>query len=121
MISFIYYTHFNGNLRHIAAKSVVSTNKSYLEIHTEHDFQGYLRHKIPFLRLLNWHTNIGYHLLATANSKPYYERTVGFKNIGWVNYRLLHVDYAHRKNGILNPNEIVVGLSLMNRLTVYFI
>lgn len=125
-ISFIDYKHFNGNRTHVSANKPYlnsylllpyyshSTNKSYVELHTEHTFQGYLLNKIPLVSALNWNTNIGYHLLASANRKPYHEFTVGFGNIGWSKYRFLRVDYVHTKNGNMSPNGIVVGISLLN-------
>lgn len=96
-MSFIDYKHFNGNQTHVETTNrylnsylslpyyTFSTNKSYLELHSEYNFQGYLMNKVPVLSALKWNTIVGYHLLATGNRKPYHEVTAGFGNIGWGN------------------------------------
>lgn len=125
-ISFIDRKHFNGNRTHIAANDSYlnsylllpyysySTNKTYLEVHSAYNFQGYLLNKIPAINTLKWNTNVGYNLLSTGNRKPYHEFTAGFGNIGWGKYRFLRIDYVRTLNGNSNPNGIVVGLSLLN-------
>ena len=125
-MSFIDYKHFNGNQTHVETTNrylnsylslpyyTFSTNKSYLELHSEYNFQGYLMNKVPVLSALKWNTIVGYHLLATGNRKPYHEVTAGFGNIGWGKYRFFRVDYVRTINGTKNANGIVVGLSLLN-------
>lgn len=125
-ISFVDYKHFNGNQTHLNTNTrylnnylmlpyyAHSRNKSYLELHTEHHFKGFLMNKIPGISALKWQTIVGYHLLASENRKPYQEFSVGFNNIGWGKYRFLRVDYVQSKNGISPQNNFVVGLSLFN-------
>ena len=125
-IAFTDYRHFNGNQTHIGTSSQYlssfltlpyyshSTNKAYLELHAEHNFQGYLLNKIPFINRLQLQTVVGYHLLNTANRKPYQELSVGLDNIGWGKYRLFRVDYVRTMHGIGAPNAIMVGAKFLN-------
>lgn len=125
-MAFVDYKHFNGNQTHVSTTNrylnsylllpyyTFSTNKSYVELHSEYNFKGYLLNKTPVISALKWHTNVGYHLLSTDKRKPYHEITAGFGNIGWGKYRFLRVDYVRTKYGPINSNGIVVGLSLLN-------
>lgn len=127
-IAFIDYKHFNGNRTHIATTKryldsylmlpyySYSTNKSYLELHTEYNFQGYILNKIPIISKLNWNTHIGFHLLANDTKRPYQEITFGFGNIGWGKYRFFRIDYVHTRHGMLSPNGIVIGVSFLDAL-----
>jgi len=127
-ISFVDYKHFNGNQTHVATTNrylnsylllpyyTFSTNKTYAELHSEYNMQGYLLNKIPVINALKWHSNIGYHILATDKRKPYHEFTAGFGNIGWGKYRFLRVDYVRSQFGNIHADGIVVGVSLLNML-----
>lgn len=125
-IAFTDYRHFNGNQTHLGTSNQYinsfltlpyyshSTNKAYLELHSEHNFKGYLLNKIPLINRLQLQTVVGYHLLSTANRKPYQEFSVGLDNIGWGKYRLFRVDYVRELNGIGAPHAIVVGAKFLN-------
>ncbi|MEZ4802848.1 MAG: DUF5686 and carboxypeptidase regulatory-like domain-containing protein [Gelidibacter sp.] len=104
-IAFMDYYHFNGNQTHIGAGSylnvfnnlpyyALSTNDSYLELHAEHDFNGFILGKLPLINKLNFNLILGAHALATPQTKPYQEYTIGIDNIGWGKFRFLRVDYV---------------------------
>jgi hypothetical protein len=104
-IAFVDYQHFNGNQTQIGQGSYLdvfnnlpyysaSTNDSYLEIHAEHDFNGFLLGKVPLLKKLNFNLVLGAHTLATPDNTPYQEYTIGLDNIGWGKFRFLRLDYV---------------------------
>ncbi len=104
-IAFMDYHHFNGNQTHIGSGSylnvfnnlpyyALSTKDAYAELHAEHDFKGFLLGKLPLINKLNFNLIIGAHALATPQTTPYQEYTVGIDNIGWGKFRFLRVDYV---------------------------
>jgi len=121
-IAFMDYQHFNGNQTHVGSGSYLnvfnnlpyynlSTNDSYFELHTEHDFGGYILGKLPLLNQLNFNLILGAHRLATPDIQPYQEYTIGLDNIGWGKFRFLRVDYVRSyQSGYLN-DAFVFGLS----------
>jgi len=124
-ISFVDYRHFNGNQTHFTEggskrlKSfnllpyyTNSTNNAYLEVHTEHDFKGYIMNKIPVLNLLQWNLVVGYHSLITPDRAPYHEFTAGFSNIGIGAFRVLRVDFVHSYQAGLSRNGVMFSLAL---------
>ncbi len=127
-ISFIDYQHFNGNQTHIGSGSSYlnvfnlmpyytnSTNDSYLEIHAEHNFDGYIMNKIPVLNKLNTTLIVGFHNLATADKKPYQEFTVGLDRLGFGKFKIFRVDYVRSyQNGYLGDG-VLFGLKFLNVL-----
>jgi len=127
-ISFVDYKHFNGNQTHVGTSESYlnvfnllpyythSTNDSYVELHAEHNFKGYIMNKIPVLNLLQWNLVLGYHALATPDSKPYQEFTAGFDNIGFGKFRMLRIDYVRAYQGGFQTDGIVFGLKFLNIL-----
>ncbi|MFP9113258.1 DUF5686 and carboxypeptidase regulatory-like domain-containing protein [Flavobacterium sp. RHBU_3] len=123
-ISFADYHHFNGNQTHFTDKGdrlsafnmlpyyTASTNNSFLEVHAEHDFKGYIMNKIPLLNLLQWNLIVGYHGLMTPDTKPYHEFTVGFDHIGIGAFRVLRVDFVHTQIGNVGSNGVMFGVNL---------
>ena len=121
-IAFMDYQHFNGNQTHVSTEGnytnvfnnldyyAGSTNDAYLEVHTEHDFSGFLLGKVPLLNKLNFNLVVGAHLLATPDFKPYQEYTVGIDNIGWGKWRFLRVDYVHSYQSGFQSDAILFGL-----------
>ena len=88
-IAFMDYQHFNGNQTNIGVGSylnvfnnlpyyALSTNDSYLEMHAEHDFNGFLLGRVPLLKKLNFNLILGAHALSTPDQKPYQEYTKSF-------------------------------------------
>jgi hypothetical protein len=126
-ISFIDFQHFNGNQTSVSTTFnsylnvfnnlpyyALSTNKSYLEIHTEHDFKGYILGKVPLLNKLNYNLVIGAHSLSTKNNMPYYEFTIGIDNIGFKKFRFLRLDYVRSyQNGFIN-DAVIFGLKFLD-------
>ncbi|MGB1308574.1 MAG: DUF5686 and carboxypeptidase regulatory-like domain-containing protein [Oceanihabitans sp.] len=125
-IAFTDYKHFNGNQTQIGTGNsylnvfnnlpyyALSTNKTYSELHIEHDFKGYILGKIPLLNKLNFNLVVGLHNLATKTNKPYQEYTIGLDNLGWGNFRFLRLDYVRSyQNGYKN-DAIVFGIKLLN-------
>nr|WP_321224545.1 DUF5686 and carboxypeptidase regulatory-like domain-containing protein [uncultured Psychroserpens sp.] len=120
-ISFVDYQHFNGNQTQIGSGSYLnvfnnlpyyaaSTNDSYLEMHAEHDFNGFLLGKVPLLKKLNFNLVVGAHALATPDNKPYQEYTIGLDNIGWGKFRFLRLDYVRSYQGGFQSDAILFGL-----------
>jgi hypothetical protein len=124
-IPFIDYTHFNGN-RYILTSSLntignfnsldyysMSTNSNFAQVHTEHNFKGFILNKIPLLNKLNFHTVIGAKGLFT-NKKPYTELSFGLDNIGWGKWRFLRVDFVQSNFNGQKENRVLFGLSLFD-------
>ena len=121
--AFMDYHHFNGNQTHVGPSNYLdkfnnlayytySTNKSYAELHAEHNFNGYIMNKIPLLKKLNFNLILGAHALSVENQQPYQEYTIGLSNIGWGKFRILRVDYLRSyKSGFIN-DILVFGVSL---------
>ncbi|TXD85134.1 carboxypeptidase-like regulatory domain-containing protein [Subsaximicrobium wynnwilliamsii] len=120
-IAFVDYQHFNGNQTQIGAGSYInvfnnlpyyaaSTNDSYLEMHAEHDFNGFILGKIPLLQKLNFNLVLGAHALATPDNKPYQEYTIGLDNIGWGKFRFLRLDYLRSYQSGFQSDAIIFGL-----------
>ncbi|MEN8885148.1 MAG: DUF5686 family protein, partial [Winogradskyella sp.] len=121
-IAFMDFQHFNGNQINVSQRGNytdvfnnlgyydLSTNDSYLEMHAEHDFNGFILGKIPLLNKLNFNLVVGAHSLSTPNHKPYQEFTVGLDNIGWGKWRFLRVDYVRSYLGGFHGDAILFGL-----------
>ena len=120
-IAFMDFQHFNGNQTFLGEGSyldvfnnlpyyALSTNKSYLEFHAEHDFNGFILGKIPLINKLNFNLIIGAHSLATPDHRPYQEYTIGIDNIGWGKFRFLRVDYVRSYQSGFQSDAILFGL-----------
>jgi len=120
-IAFVDYQHFNGNQTQIGQGSYLnvfnnlpyyaaSTNDSYLEMHAEHDFNGFLLGKVPLLKKLNFNLIVGAHALATPDNRPYQEYTIGLDNIGWGKFRFLRLDYVRSYQSGFQSDAILFGL-----------
>ena len=120
-IAFMDYQHFNGNQTNIGSGSYLnvfnnlpyyaaSTNDSYLEMHAEHDFNGFLLGRVPLLKKLNFNVVVGAHALATPDNKPYQEYSIGLDNIGWGKFRFLRIDYLRSYQSGFQSDAIVFGL-----------
>lgn len=120
-IAFVDFQHFNGNQTNISSGSYLdvfnnlpyytaSTDDSYLEMHAEHDFNGFILGKLPLLRKLNFNLVIGAHALSTPENKPYQEYTVGLDNIGWGKFRFLRLDYLRSYQSGFQSDAIIIGL-----------
>ena len=123
-IAFMDYHHFNGNQTHFGEGSYLdvfnnlpyysmSTNKSYVELHAEHDFNGFLLGKIPLINKLNFNLIAGAHFLSTPDNKPYQEYTIGIDNIGWGKFRFLRIDYLRSYQSGFQSDAIIFGLKLL--------
>lgn len=89
-----------------------STNNKYAELHTEHNFKGFILNKIPLLKKLNFHTVISAKSYFSSNRKPYTELAVGIDNIGWGKWRLLRVDFVRSNFNGTSQNGFMFGLKL---------
>ena len=69
-----------------------STDESYLQVHLQHYFDGYLLDKIPGVRKLGWSLVAGTKYLNTPENPAYYEFHVGLNNIGYKIVRLVRLD-----------------------------
>lgn len=127
-IAFIDYKHFNGNQTHIGQTERYlnvfnllpyysnSTNDSYFEAHMEHNDKGYIMNKIPLLNKLKSTLVLGFHALATPNSKPYSEFTAGLDNLGFGKFKLFRVDYVRSYQNGYKGDGVVFGLKILNVL-----
>ena len=100
------YLNVFNNLQYYTA----STNDSYLEFHTEHDFNGFILGKIPVINKLNFNLVLGAHSLAIPDRKPYQEYTIGLDNIGWGKFRFLRIDYLRSYQSGFQSDAIIFGL-----------
>ncbi len=69
-----------------------STDESYVQVHLQHYFDGYLLDKIPGIRKLGWSLVAGSKYLNTPENPAYYEFHVGLNNIGYKIVRLVRLD-----------------------------
>lgn len=127
-IAFMDRKHFNANETHVNSGFAntsrfnilpyysLSTNDSYVELHAEHNFKGYIMNKVPLLNYLQWNLVVGYHGAATAENKPYHEFTAGFDNIGFGNFRMLRIDYVRSYQGGFQSDGIMFGLKFLDIL-----
>ncbi|MDV6167943.1 DUF5686 and carboxypeptidase regulatory-like domain-containing protein [Flavobacterium sp. DG1-102-2] len=125
-IAFTDYKHLNGNETHIysGAQNLsrfnnlpyysLYTNTSYVELHAEHNFKGYIMNKIPVLNYLQWNLIVGFHMASSPDFKNYQEYTAGFDNIGIGNFRMLRVDYVRSYQGGFQSDAIVFGLKFLD-------
>ena len=125
-IAFMDYKHFYGNETFLGTTQnylqqfnllpyyTYSTNKDFMELHTEHNFKGFLTNKIPLFNQLQWHLIVGGHALFTYDRKSYYELSIGLDNIGFGNFRPFRFDFFQSFNGIKPTNGIVVGITVLN-------
>lgn len=125
-ISFIDFKHFNGNQTHIGIEAKYlnnflllpyysnSTNKSYFQLHSEYNDNGFVMNKIPLLRALNSKLVMGYHVLGTTNAKPYNEFNIGLDNLGFGKFKLFRIDYVQSFNGGIRKDGILFGLKFLN-------
>lgn len=105
-IAFVDYKHFNGNQTHFGSEEQYlnrfnllpyyssSTRDAFLQIHAEHDDQGYVMNKIPLLNKLRSTLILGYHVLSIPTRLPYQEVSVGLNNLGFGKIKLFRVDYV---------------------------
>lgn len=89
-----------------------SSNDKYAEMHTQHNFKGFLLSKIPLINKLNFHTVIGAKGYFSGERKPYSEFSVGLDNIGWGKWRFLRVDFVQSNFNGIKENKILFGISL---------
>lgn len=127
-IAFMDFKHFNGNQTHVGTGSSYlnvfnllpyyshSTNDSYMELHAEHNFKGYIMNKVPLLNLLQWNLVAGYHTIATPGNKPYHEFTAGFDNVGFGKFRVFRIDYVRAYQGGFQTDGIIFGLKFLDIL-----
>jgi len=122
-IAFIDYYHPLGNEIFLAPKNRLnafnvlpyykySTNNAFAEVHTQHNFKGFILNRIPLLKKLNLQTVIGAKGYFSAENKPYTEFSVGLDNIGWGKWRGLRVDYVQSYHNGSKQNGFVFGLKL---------
>ena len=124
-ISFVDYQHFNGNQTRIGTSGnytnvfnllpyyQLSTNKSYLEGHIEHDFRGWILGKIPGINKLNFNLVAGAHALSIEGNKPYTELSLGIDNLGIGSFRFLRVDYVKSFYNGGSDGAFVFGLKFL--------
>lgn len=125
-ISFVDYQHFNGNQTRIGTSGSytnvfnllpyykLSTNKSYVEGHFEHDFNGWILGKIPGINQFNFNLVAGAHVLSIDGNKPYQELSIGIDNLGWGKFRLLRLDYVKSYYNGSSDGAFVFGLKFLN-------
>ena len=122
-ISFIDFNHFNGNQIHFTQNNnlkkfsllpyySLSTNKSYAELHAEHNFKGYILGKIPLLNKLNFNLVLSSDIAFLENNKPYSEYAIGLDNVGWGKIRFLRVDFVKSFHHGISETGFMFGINL---------
>jgi hypothetical protein len=121
-ISFIDRQHFNGNQLRYKLQALnpygfgllnyydYSTNKSYAQVHLQHDFKGFILGKIPGINQLNYDLILSAKALMTER-KPYYEVSAGIDNIGFGSFRPFRVDYVRSITSERNYGAFVIGIN----------
>lgn len=127
-IAFTDYKHFNGNQTYVGKSEryldvfnllpyyTHSTNDKYIEVHSEHDFNGYITNSIPGLKELDYHLVAGFHLLTLPERNPYTEYSIGLNNMGWGKFRFLRVDYVRSYENGFRSQGVVFGLTFLDFL-----
>ena len=125
-IAFPDFKHFNGNQTHVAGGGrytnvfnnlpyySASTNDAFIELHMEHNDQGYLMNKIPLLQKLNTQLVLGYHNLSVPNRAPYHEFTIGLDNLGFKKFKILRIDYVRSYQSGFVSDAVIFGLKFLN-------
>lgn len=124
--AFMDFAHFNGNQLYQTGSTGItnkfglldyyafSTNDKFAELHTEHNFRGFLLNKIPLINKLNFHIVAGAKALFTGNRKPYTEYAVGLDNVGFGKWRLLRIDYVQSYHNGVSNNGVKFRIKLGN-------
>ncbi|GAA0871667.1 DUF5686 and carboxypeptidase regulatory-like domain-containing protein [Gangjinia marincola] len=124
-IAYVDFQHFWGNQTRIGRTPnylnqfnllpyyKLSTNGSYAEFHTEHDFKGYILNKIPWVSSLNLSLVGGAHVLYTENNKPYSEYSIGLDNIGFGKFRFLRLDYFWPYFDGWKSSNFIIGIKFV--------
>ena len=125
-IAFVDYKHFNGNQTHIGSEDRYlnvfnllpyynsSTNDSYVEIHAEHDDNGFVMNKIPLLKKLKSTLVLGYHHLSVPKRSPYHEYSIGLNNLGFGKFKIFRLDYVHAYQSGWQSNGLIFGLKILD-------
>lgn len=97
----------------------------YVTLHVEHNFNGRLFSRIPFLRKLNWREIVGVRgvmgdvsnenkainasglVYASPNKEAYYEYSFGIANI----FKVFRIDFNFRGNYLDNPDARKFGIT----------
>lgn len=111
------YRHFNGNQTVLGLNYrdgfqlldyyAASTTDKYIEVHFQHNFEGFFFNKIPGFRKLKFQEVFGAHFLYTEDFKDYTELNVGIENI----LRVLRLDFVFSLSRN-HPNEFGVRIGL---------
>ena len=72
--------------------------------------------KIPLLNKLKSTLILGFHTLATPDSKPYSEITVGLDNLGFGKFKLFRFDYVRSYQNGYQGDGVIFGLKILNVL-----
>jgi hypothetical protein len=116
-VQFMDYTHFNGNQTIFSSFQIndfqmldyykYSTTGPFMEVHYEHNFQGFILNKFPILRKLKLDEIVGVNFLTTNNLPQYYEVFAGISKLNAI--RLEVVGSYSQQQGYMKG--IRVGLS----------
>ncbi len=105
-VPFIDHYHFLGNQTNVRDPFLYrnsylllpyythSTDDSFLDLHFEHNFNGFLISKIPGIRALGWHLVGGAKYLDSSSQPTYTEFYFGIDNIGFSVIRPLRIDFV---------------------------
>lgn len=126
-IAFTDYKHFNGNKTFVGSSPIYnnqfnllpyyeySTKSSFIEVHMEHDFRGYLSNKIPLINLTGYSFVVGFHLLQIPEKNTYKEFSIGLNNVGFGKFRPFRIDYFTAVSADFpKRNGIVLGIKVLD-------
>ncbi|MDQ3394281.1 MAG: DUF5686 family protein, partial [Bacteroidota bacterium] len=97
-MSFVDFNHFNGNRTlfsnfnnqfQLLDYYLFSTNKSWLQGHYEHHFNGFIFNLIPLVRKLKWQAVTAVNYLKTSELPHYIEVGAGIEHI----FKIGRIDY----------------------------
>ncbi|WP_338814367.1 DUF5686 and carboxypeptidase regulatory-like domain-containing protein [Bernardetia sp. Wsw4-3y2] len=78
-----------------------STTKPFVEVHAEQHFNGYLLHRIGFMKKLGWQLVASSNYLYTPAAKHYTELSIGFENI----FKVIRTDFVFALNSSLKQDR----------------
>ncbi len=123
-LSFVDYKHFDSNKTHVSliqdyinSFSLVpyydfSTKDAFVELHLEHQFNGYLLRKVPWINQFQLKLVVGANTIITKENKPYSEFNIGLKNLGFGRYRFLRLDYVRSFHNNNSFGSFLFGFTL---------
>jgi hypothetical protein len=125
-VTFVDRRHFDGNETifglperymssfHMLPYYEYSTEGYYTELHVQHELNGLLFDRIPFIRKLGLRSVLSGSLLYTEEKGDYFELSFGLDNIGISGFRFLRVEVVNQfVNGRYTDTGLMLGFKFV--------